>query len=330
MSNEAPLDAAGLRDTARLVREWRDVARLWDVGADAAVFEFCGDMALVTPPSIEALDAAFDRAGMEFGGLVLTSDSPRCFVFGAGGPFRDTILTGDAGPSLRFLIDGQSTLMRLRDAPCPVVAAIHGGAYSGGCEIALFANGLAMERDATFALREIWMGLIPGWGGVCQLMLRRQAAGDRPWDALEGALTAYARGVVSEGAAAARAAHVLRAGDRDVAGRADLIPAALARCEELAGMEWSEQALALPGPEDADRLSALEARLTAELDLHPWECAALAVMTGLIRDHLGQQVPESTWMSREAAVFPPLLSPALGARFAHVAAKGTRPPRDTG
>jgi len=61
-------------------------------------------------------------------------------------------------------------------APMPVIAAVNGAAYAGGCEIALSCDLIYAAEGSRFALTETTLGLIPGIGGP-QLLAR--AAGPR-------------------------------------------------------------------------------------------------------------------------------------------------------
>lgn len=51
----------------------------------------------------------------------------------------------------------------------PVVAAIHGTALGGGCEIALACHARVAEPGASFGLPEVKLGLVPGAGGTQRL-----------------------------------------------------------------------------------------------------------------------------------------------------------------
>jgi 3-hydroxyacyl-CoA dehydrogenase len=53
--------------------------------------------------------------------------------------------------------------------PKPVIAAIHGTALGGGCEIALAAHGRIATSDAKLGLPEVKLGIIPGAGGTQRL-----------------------------------------------------------------------------------------------------------------------------------------------------------------
>ena len=60
--------------------------------------------------------------------------------------------------------------------PQPVVAAVHGFALGGGCELALSCDLVVADDTATFGLPEVTVGLVPGGGGT-QLALRRLGPG---------------------------------------------------------------------------------------------------------------------------------------------------------
>jgi len=60
--------------------------------------------------------------------------------------------------------------------PQPAVAAVHGYALGGGCELALSCDLIVADETAVFGLPETTVGLVPGSGGT-QLALRRLGPG---------------------------------------------------------------------------------------------------------------------------------------------------------
>ena len=60
--------------------------------------------------------------------------------------------------------------------PQPAIAAVHGFALGGGCELALSCDLVVADETATFGLPEVTVGLVPGGGGT-QLALRRLGYG---------------------------------------------------------------------------------------------------------------------------------------------------------
>lgn len=51
----------------------------------------------------------------------------------------------------------------------PIIAAVHGFCMAGGFEIALACQMIFASAETEFAMREVRLGLIPGWGGTVRL-----------------------------------------------------------------------------------------------------------------------------------------------------------------
>jgi enoyl-CoA hydratase/carnithine racemase len=60
--------------------------------------------------------------------------------------------------------------------PVPVIGAINGAAYAGGCELAMCCDFLYAAEKARFALTEVTLGIMPGAGGTQNLP---RAVGER-------------------------------------------------------------------------------------------------------------------------------------------------------
>lgn len=60
--------------------------------------------------------------------------------------------------------------------PQPAIAAVHGFALGGGCELALSCDVIVADETAVFGLPETSVGLVPGCGGT-QLAARRVGPG---------------------------------------------------------------------------------------------------------------------------------------------------------
>ena len=64
----------------------------------------------------------------------------------------------------------------LLDCPLPIVGAINGAAFGGGCELACCCDFLYAAENAKFALPEVRLGIMPGAGGTQTLS---RAIGER-------------------------------------------------------------------------------------------------------------------------------------------------------
>ncbi len=61
---------------------------------------------------------------------------------------------------------------RLSACKLPVIAAVHGFAIGGGCELMLMADYVMATREATFGQPELQLGFIPGCGATQRLAKR--------------------------------------------------------------------------------------------------------------------------------------------------------------
>lgn len=151
----------------------------------------------------------------------------------------------------------------MRDAPVPVVAAAHGFALGGGAEFALHADAIVAHAELAMGLPEPGVGLVPGWGGCTQLLLRCQEVEPDPARAVTRAFAAILSARPTGSAAEAMEAGFLRPSDGIVMARAP----ARCRARALAAADGYSP----PGPARLHRLEAggrdaLLADLRAALD----------------------------------------------------------------
>jgi len=110
----------------------------------------------------EAL-AAFAREGCEVRSVVLTGSGDKAFC--AGADLKERHGMSDEQWSAQhkvFEAMGEAVLA----LPMPVIAAVNGAAFGGGCEIALLCDFLYASEAARFALPEATLGIMPGLGAT--------------------------------------------------------------------------------------------------------------------------------------------------------------------
>jgi cyclohexa-1,5-dienecarbonyl-CoA hydratase len=117
----------------------------------------------------EALEAAV--ASDDCRVLVITGDGEQFFA--AGADVSEFATSGAAG-----IVAGQKLTSEIEGCRIPVIAAVNGIAFGGGCEIALSCDLRFASSNARFGQPEIKLGIIPGWGGTQRLprLIGRTAA----------------------------------------------------------------------------------------------------------------------------------------------------------
>lgn len=118
-----------------------------------------------------------------FEGLTLNPGDTRCVVvtgagkkaFCAGGDLKERNGMSDDAWARQHLVF-ERMIRAVLDCPLPVIGAINGAAYAGGCEIAAAMDFLYAANNARFAQTETIIGIIPGAGGTQTLA---RAMGER-------------------------------------------------------------------------------------------------------------------------------------------------------
>lgn len=154
-------------------------------------------------------------------------------VFAAGADLRDL---ADRGAIEILLRNNHLLWQAIADCPKPVIAAVNGLAWGGGCELAMHADLIVAGENASFCQPEVKVGVMPGAGGTQRLT---RAVGK--FKAMKMVLTglpvsareADAMGLVSEVVA-----------DADVQARALELAALIARRPPLAVTQIKEVLLA--------------------------------------------------------------------------------------
>ena len=105
--------------------------------------------------------------------VILTGDGERAFCAGADLKEREG-MSEAAWRTQHKLFEAMGRA--LRDLPVPLIGAVNGAAFGGGCEIALLCDFVYAASNARFALTETTLGIIPGLGATQTLT---RAAGSR-------------------------------------------------------------------------------------------------------------------------------------------------------
>ena len=97
---------------------------------------------------------------------ILTGAGERAFA--AGADIKEMVAL-DAVQGLALGGRGDAVANALEAMPQPVIAAVNGFAFGGGCELALACDIRLASENARFAQPEVGLGIPPGWGGSQRL-----------------------------------------------------------------------------------------------------------------------------------------------------------------
>jgi enoyl-CoA hydratase len=105
--------------------------------------------------------------------IVLTGAGERAFC--AGGDLKERNgMTDEAWQDQHLLFERM--IRAFVGCPVPVIGAVNGAAYAGGCELALCCDFAYAAPAARFALTEVTLGIMPGAAGTQNLP---RAVGER-------------------------------------------------------------------------------------------------------------------------------------------------------
>ena len=145
-----------------------------DLGDGILNVEFHTKMNTIGGEIIEGLNKAIDLAESDgqWKGIVVANEGAQ-FSAGANVGMIFMMAVEQDWDELNFAIKSfQDTMMRLRYSSIPVVAAPHGLALGGGCELCLHADKVVANAETYMGLVEFGVGLIPGGGGTKEFVLR--------------------------------------------------------------------------------------------------------------------------------------------------------------
>jgi enoyl-CoA hydratase len=99
--------------------------------------------------------------------LIVTGAGERAFSAGGDLKQRDGMTDGQWRRQHQL---AEEVLLAVKDFPQPVIAAVEGHAHGGGCELALMCDYIVASRAAVFSLPELRRGIMPGGGGIQNLV----------------------------------------------------------------------------------------------------------------------------------------------------------------
>eukprot|EP00803_Ostreobium_quekettii_P010862 evm.model.scf_2443.1 EVM.evm.TU.scf_2443.1 scf_2443:21832-23547(-) len=166
---------------------------------------------------------------------------------------------------------------RLEALKTPLIAAVHGVAFGGGCELAMLCDILVASQDASFSQPEVKLGIIPGMGGTQRLV--RAVGKSKAMEMIltgtyrMGAEEACQRGLVSK-----------------VVPREELLPEAMKIAEDIAKLSAPVISKAKDCVNAAYRMTLPDALHHEQREF--WSCFALQDGQAGLKAFVDKQTPE--------------------------------------
>ncbi len=152
-------------------------ASVWDIGDGVLCFEKTSKMNTFDEQIFELLNKTIKTIGDgsgDYKALVVYNEGSN-FSAGANLGLALFAINIAMWPTVEgFVALGQKTFQALKHAPFPVVSAPSGLALGGGCEILLHSDHVQAHAETYTGLVEVGVGVIPGWGGCKEMLLRFQ------------------------------------------------------------------------------------------------------------------------------------------------------------
>jgi len=143
-----------------------------DLGDGILNVEFQSKMNTIGGDVLAGLNKAIDMAEKDYQGLVVGNQAAN-FSVGANIGMIFMMAVEQEYDELNMAIKYfQDTMMRMRYSSIPTVAAPHGMALGGGCELSMHADKVVAAAETYIGLVEFGVGVIPGGGGSKEFALR--------------------------------------------------------------------------------------------------------------------------------------------------------------
>ena len=167
---EGRLSLELLRNT-NVVWENNDLT-IFDLGDGVLNAEFHTKMNTIGSGILEGLNKAVDMAEADYKALVISNEGDH-FSAGANVGMIYMLAIEQEWEELNLAVQWfQKTMMRMRYSSIPVIAAPHGMALGGGCELCMHSDKVIAHAETYMGLVEFGVGLIPGGGGTKEFALR--------------------------------------------------------------------------------------------------------------------------------------------------------------
>jgi 3-hydroxyacyl-CoA dehydrogenase len=192
-----------------------DGVRLWTLGDDqVGIISFKTKMNTVNDHVLDGVQHAIKLAEEKLKAVVIWQTGE---PFSAGADLKGALGLLKEGKFDDFdtmVANFQRTSMTIKESLVPVVSAVRGMAFGGGCEFQMHSARTVAALESYIGLVEAGVGLLPAGGGLHELAVRAAKANpDDPFESLKKVFETIAMAKVSASAFEAKQLGLLRESD---------------------------------------------------------------------------------------------------------------------
>lgn len=159
--------------------------KLWNAGDEIGIITFKSKMCAIGMDVLKGLDEAIDVANKQCKAIVIWQEQENFSVGANLEEFGFAIMMNGKEAVDKIIDYGHRVItQKIRYNPIPIVAAIKGYTFGGGCEIMLHCSAVVASLESYVGLVEAGVGLLPGWGGSKE-MAYRASLSLNPWEDLQ-------------------------------------------------------------------------------------------------------------------------------------------------
>ena len=213
-----------------------DGVKLWQIDdySNIGILSFKSKMCAIDDNVLDGISKSIDYAEENLDGIVIWQEQD---VFSVGANLEEF--------GIKFAMNGKAAIeevirkghriisKKLRYSKIPVVAAIKGFAFGGGCETVLHSDAAVAAYESYIGLVEATVGIIPGWGGSKEMAVRASQAQDH-WKDFERRYRNLALAQVAKSAYEAKEMGFLRDNDIIVMNTKEILLVAIKKAQLIA------------------------------------------------------------------------------------------------
>jgi 3-hydroxyacyl-CoA dehydrogenase/enoyl-CoA hydratase/carnithine racemase len=118
------------------------------------------------PGGLASLDTALDEIAAHSSAPAAIAVTGKPFIFAVGADLSGVPSITSAADAREIAETGHRVFRRLKESTIPTFAFVNGAAMGGGLELALHCHHRTIASTAVVAFPEVFLGLVPGWGGT--------------------------------------------------------------------------------------------------------------------------------------------------------------------